>query len=374
MKDIKQKILEYANLHGFMHINYSFQSNKDSNLLKNLLDQIDDIIKKYEIILCELFKKKNINYNIRSSYLIQKTIYNSFSDLVKKQKDANYYYCNSIIFLKTIKDIKKHLEFFYSENNEIEIKKYKKSNKNLNEDLLDTSLNYIKSQYHPKNNNIIVKFYCGTFFNLIDDSIILLEEYFYYICNEELKNASKGSYKMTASMFSFLKEILYLKISDNIDISDNSIPLLRVAIENKIRKAFGCYGIIDDKDNFKPLQLSLIFEVIKEILKQNPQSIEFKVSFDDIIRIYNWSNIYMHSGFRTYSWLMYYVANYLSPLFVGTTNKNDYCYNLNGGICIKRNTIQYIWNKLEQKIQEKQKNSTLYGTNNEKELEVLIID
>ena len=130
MEGIKQKILEYANLHAFMHINYSFQSNKDSNLLKNLLDQIDDIIKKYEIILCELFKKKNINYNIKSSYLIQETIYNNFSDLIKKQKDVNYYYHNSIIFLKIVKDIKEHLEFFYSKNNEIEIKKYKKSNKN----------------------------------------------------------------------------------------------------------------------------------------------------------------------------------------------------------------------------------------------------
>src|SRR6202040_2558964 len=78
------------------------------------------------------------------------------------------------------------------------------------------------------------------------------------------------------------------------------VAALRTAIEIRIRSAFGIYGYIDTGNNaLRPIDLSQLFVEIQRHLPH----ITFAVNFHDIVRIYRWSNSYLHGGLRDAVWI-----------------------------------------------------------------------
>lgn len=67
---------------------------------------------------------------------------------------------------------------------------------------------------------------------------------------------------------------------------DASIAVIRQLIELRMRRAFGTISYIDQNDNIKPLDMSKLFEVLKEYEKE----IEWPIILSNFERIYKWGN------------------------------------------------------------------------------------
>jgi hypothetical protein len=117
------------------------------------------------------------------------------------------------------------------------------------------------------------------------------------------------------------------------------IAALRTAIEIRIRSAFGIFFYIDRSNNsLRPIDMR---ELFTEIQKHLPQ-ITFAVNFHDIVRIYRWSNFYLHRGWRDAVWIPGYALQYLRPLFADQGQTPDGGWSIDGGIRMKRETWRSI--------------------------------
>lgn len=117
------------------------------------------------------------------------------------------------------------------------------------------------------------------------------------------------------------------------------VAVLRTAIENRLRSAFGVYSYTDTRNaSLVPIALSELFDAIRPHLS----NIEFAVDFHDVARIYRWSNPYLHAGSRDFIWVAGYALEYLHPLFAGGALSVD------GGIRMPRQT----WRQIRQSFEE----------------------
>jgi hypothetical protein len=117
------------------------------------------------------------------------------------------------------------------------------------------------------------------------------------------------------------------------------IAALRTAIEIRIRSAFGIFGYTDRSNNsLRPIDMREIFDVVQSHLSD----IAFAVDFHDIVRIYRWSNSYLHAGQRDAVWIPGYALQYLRPLFADQGKTPDGGWSIDGGIRMKHETWQSI--------------------------------
>jgi hypothetical protein len=117
------------------------------------------------------------------------------------------------------------------------------------------------------------------------------------------------------------------------------IAALRTAIEIRMRSAFGIYCYIDASNNsLRPIDLSQLFEEIKKHLTQ----ITFAIDFHDVVRIYGWSNAYLHAARRDAVWIPGYALQYLRPLFADPGQTPSGGWDINGGIRMPRNAWRSI--------------------------------
>lgn len=119
------------------------------------------------------------------------------------------------------------------------------------------------------------------------------------------------------------------------------VAVLRTAIEMRVRGAFGIQGYIDSENtNFIPIDMGQIFEVIRPRLS----SMEFAVDFHDLVRIYRWSNRYLHGGWRDFEWVSGFCLQYLRPLFADQRDTPGGGWSIDGGIRMHRSDWREIRN------------------------------
>jgi hypothetical protein len=122
------------------------------------------------------------------------------------------------------------------------------------------------------------------------------------------------------------------------------IATLRTAIEFRIRSAFGIQGYVDPlNDNFIPIDLGQVFDRVGEHLAE----IEFVVDFHDIVKVYRWSNFYLHGGWRDFVWVPGFALQFLRPLFADPRNTPTGGWNIDGGIRMPREVWRAIRKSFE---------------------------
>ena len=140
------------------------------------------------------------------------------------------------------------------------------------------------------------------------------------------------------------------RFQDPSEKNDVSPVLIRVMLELRLKWGLGIFGIFEDK---KPIVgMSKFFDVLKEF--EQSGNIKLAVRRDLIERLYNWGNIFIHGGIRSYAWLPGIALECLAPLFNGDSI-HRYC-----GIQVtsKQNTLDEFKEALRKKIVGKDSNIT----------------
>lgn len=132
-----------------------------------------------------------------------------------------------------------------------------------------------------------------------------------------LYSCGKSPYQHTLTLYQSLRQSIYGQSSYHSFIeveADLSISIIRQLLEIRVRRAFGVLGFYDPlKNSVDPLSMSKIFDV----LKKYESKIDFSMPFDCLVRIYGWSNIFLHTGLKEYSWKHIFVTNYLKEFALG---------------------------------------------------------
>jgi len=151
------------------------------------------------------------------------------------------------------------------------------------------------------------------------------------------------------------------------------VAVLRTAIELRIRSAFGIQGYVDPtNNNFIPIDLSQLFEEIGSHLPK----IVFAVDFHDVVKVYRWSNFYLHGGWRDFVWVPGFALQFLRPLFQDEPQTPN--WDIDGGIRMPREVwrairtsfglsrtssssflVSEIWKAVGGVVQRRKKNSRL---------------
>lgn len=148
----------------------------------------------------------------------------------------------------------------------------------------------------------------------------------------------------TMSLHNVLRQSAYGRASfhsfADVEI-DASTAIIRQMIELRIRRAFGTLAFVDDKENTLPLDMSSIFDILKKY-----DDIKFPGKLSSLVRIYKWSNLYIHSGRGDYSWITYFLERYLRMLIFGERKPDgSWCYN--NGISLSKETFDCIIHDIE---------------------------
>lgn len=173
------------------------------------------------------------------------------------------------------------------------------------------------------------------------DSENLCNQYANYILGDtKYHNNIDTRYIHYIPVHQALRQTLFGQVSYNsfadMEIS-TSIAVIRQLIELRIRRAFGVLSYIDkDSGVPSPLKLSSLFDCIKK----HKDEISFPLKIENIERIYNWSNMYVHSGKCELSWIPYYVENILKELSFGQMTENG--WDVKNGISTTSEVIQQI--------------------------------
>ena len=123
------------------------------------------------------------------------------------------------------------------------------------------------------------------------------------------------------------------------------VAVLRTAIEIRIRSAFCIQGYTDPSNNsLVPIDLNKIFEAVRCHLPK----ITFAIDFHDIVKIYKWSNSYLHGGWRDFPWVVGYALQFLRPLFADPNRTPNGGWTIYGGIRMQREEWRAIRAHFEQ--------------------------
>jgi len=107
------------------------------------------------------------------------------------------------------------------------------------------------------------------------------------------------------------------------DHGDQYMPLdfnsasftMRAGIEQQISNLFGVNYLMNSHGTIKIIPFSKILVALKNVESE----LTFPIPIDNLIRINNWFNYFVHDGKRSYFWNHTFVYSYLSPIFI---NKN----------------------------------------------------
>lgn len=124
------------------------------------------------------------------------------------------------------------------------------------------------------------------------------------------------------------------------------VPILRTALELRIRRAFGIQSFLNPNNYAtKPIQVGDLFDVILQFERQ----IDASVDLHDVRRVYKWSNPYLHAGRRDFVWTAGFALQFLRPLFVGPeTLKSRGGWSIHGGLEMPR----VVWEKVRRHFEK----------------------
>lgn len=298
---------------------FLINNDTDKELEVKFLDYFEYLLNKGFNDL-ETYVKNSFNLNeipkVKDRDIIKEILVTSHNDFNNKKINKKYYIYNVVCLLKTIKRI--YNNEFYN---------YLKSSENLN--FMETTYSYILKAF------------------LLDlDQLINLYNINITKTNKKYRSNIGEISVQYYSVHNILRQSLYGNFSchsfSDMEISA-SISVIRQLIELRLRRAFGLISYIDKNDNVAPLNLSLIFNVLKKYKSE----IKFPIAIDNIERIYKWANSYVHSGKAELSWIPYYIEYKLRELSFGKMDKDG--LNVENGIVTSEDTIKKIHDELEKK-------------------------
>ena len=248
----------------------------------------------------------------KDDQLIQQMLGKSPNDQESKRTDKTYYIANVIAYLRVVNEL-------------------------LSGDFIDS--------FNGSTNvdDLVIYNYHRVFRDLLFDSLILLK----YSTNIEKTPAryqcGKNSWQHSLTLYQSLRQAIFGQASFHsfVEIEpDLSISLIRQLVELRVRRAFGILGWYDSTtDSFEPLPISRLFETIARYRK----NIDFSVPIDCLIRIYGWSNVFLHTGIKDYSWKHILVKDYLKTFSIGKEGG----FNVNDGISMPKGVLTAIVSELE---------------------------
>ena len=234
-------------------------------------------------------------------------------ELRKKRQNVNYYICNALCLLDTVKTI-------FDKNLYDTLKKK------------DTPVIALHNYQH------ILRW-------ILIDAEELQIIYKNNIHSDFEHNSDFDShYIHPMSIHQVLRQSLFgqFSISSFADMEiSSSIAVIRQLVELRMRRAFGVLSYMEEHSGkLIPLDLSALFEC----LKLHEDHITFPLKLENIERIYKWSNMYVHSGKTELTWIPYYIEKILRELTFG--QKTAHGWDVRNGISASKETIQDIHSAL----------------------------
>jgi hypothetical protein len=205
------------------------------------------------------------------------------------------------------------------------------------------------AQPNPFAGNAAIYNLHGGLISLLNHGIILFEQAGQCLLNLP---GVYGSWRRTQEhpfeIFKGAEQIIYGRFS-GLTHDDRApftpVAVLRTAVENRLRSAFGIYGYYDPRTNgIRPIDLGQLIEAITPRLAK----IEFAVDFHDVVKIYRWSNPYLHAGWRDFVWVPGYALEFLHPLFADTRPAPGGGWSIDGGVRMPRETWRDIRRSFEE--------------------------
>lgn len=244
--------------------------------------------------------------------LLEGILAQSFNDLTKKRSNKNYYHCNAICLIRVLRKI------------------------------------FTADLYSCLTNPMLPKIVLDNYEHILKSILLDADD----LCNL-YDNNIKGDntyhssidvrYVHSMSVHQVLRQSLFGQASFNsfadMEISA-SIAVIRQLVEFRLRRAFGVLAYIDEEKNLLPLDLSSIIDC----LKKHREEIDFPIPLENIEQIYQWSNLYIHSGKQDYSWIPYFVEEQLRTFSFGVQKENGWAAN--NGIAATEKAIQEIHQEL----------------------------
>ncbi|SDW33704.1 hypothetical protein [Nitrosomonas communis] len=270
----------------------------------------------YEREALALLGKKRLPA-LQDNQIIQQMLAKSPNDENKKLSDPAYYTANVVAYLKVCKDI---LQPNF-------IKQFDVSSGGVLDDL-------------------IIYNYHRLFRALLFDSLVLLNEYAYRIKErvEPPYGCGKNLSQHHMTMYQSLKQSIFGQASFHsfTEIQpDLAVSIIRQIVELRVRRAFGVLGWYQPQtQSVEPLPISKLFEEIKK----HESDIDLSVPLECLMRIYGWSNIFLHTGIKDYIWKPIVVKQYLKEFCLGKQGQ----YNVNGGVVVTKSVLAAIVRSLEQ--------------------------
>jgi hypothetical protein len=215
-------------------------------------------------------------------------IYKSPKDAASKVKDPKFYLA--------------HAEWFIAEFDRI----------------LEADAAYTRTKFEPyfSGLNDLLK-------TFLLDSIVLLEDFATW--HQQVPGVFgivKSRRELNAALYNDALQTVYgsySPLASPIKSTDMAISSLRMNIEMRLRCGFGVLGIHDQtKDAFMPLGLSKLIAAASE----HQRGIKFGRPIAHIDRIYRWANLYVHGGFKLYTWCAPALLYYLRPFLLGGNYKS----------------------------------------------------
>jgi hypothetical protein len=185
----------------------------------------------------------------------------------------------------------------------------------------------------------------GAIVRLLNYAIILLDEASSSMCGATRYGTFANPNDHHYEIYKGAEQVVYGRYS-GLTHDDHApyvgVAVIRTAIEIRLRRAFVIQGIINEQGEFRPIDLNKLFKAV------NPQKqrIQFAVDFDDVIKIYRWSNFYLHGGRRDYPWVAGFALRYLHPLMTGGPVLPSVPWSIDDGIKIPRQ----IWRDIRQTL------------------------
>lgn len=226
--------------------------------------------------------------------------------------------------------------------------------------LNDAFIANLKSYKVEDEKDLVVYNYYNLLREILFDMALLIQDYNYAVkkITATTFQIGKNLYQRDFTLYQLLPQLIFGQVSFHSYIEREpfvSIAIIRQIIELRIRKAFGIMGVYDKvKDSFEPFGLGQIFDEIKK----HQSEIDFAIPLSNIIRINGWSNIFMHSGMKDYTWTPIFVYRYLHELIKGRTDGKS--WSSTSGIKLKQETLDKIIEGIETALKNYNPNLELY--------------
>ena len=128
-----------------------------------------------------------------------------------------------------------------------------------------------------------------------------------------------------------------------------AIFLIRQSIELRLKNSLGIYSIATKEG--KLLKIPRLYDYLLEFITTNKKYIVLPVKPSILLKIYRWTNGYIHRGALNYNWNIEMAYTLLDPLF--TEGYKDDTWYKYGSIKIKRDFYNVIETKLFEYFQHK---------------------